>query len=174
MAMSQAAEMQPSLRRSLAFLLLCLAAVQASTLHLRRGPHHHTLPQNRGFFTVDASEDLAAADGGGGGGGGGGAAAGAPAPPLAAQDASQGGSDSGAAPPHRSRRSTGVSAMPKVYGQVRWRITSGLHLSGGKGVSGEMGEMGEIMQAPPSPPLRVVSQVAPSFLAPSAWGGGAK
>lgn len=68
------------------------------------------LPQNRGFFTIDASEDLPAADGGG---------AEAPALPLAARGAAEGGSDSGAAPPHRSRRSTGVSAMPKVYGQVR-------------------------------------------------------
>lgn len=67
------------------------------------------LPQNRGYFTIDASEDLLDGDGGG---------AAAPALRLAARSAAEGGRDSGALPLHRSRRSAGESTMPKVYGQV--------------------------------------------------------
>lgn len=67
------------------------------------------LPQNTGFFTIEANEDLADGDGGG---------AAAPALPLAARIAAEGGSHSGAYPQHRSRRSAGESTMLKVYGQV--------------------------------------------------------
>lgn len=67
------------------------------------------LPQYRGYFTIDANEDLLDADGGG---------AAAPAMRLAAHGGAEGGSYSSALPQHRSRRSAGESAMPKVYGQV--------------------------------------------------------
>lgn len=67
------------------------------------------LPQNRGFFTIEANKDLQDGDGGG---------AAAPALPLAAGSAAEGGSDSGAHPLHRRRRGAGESTMPKVYGQV--------------------------------------------------------
>ncbi|KAF3847223.1 hypothetical protein F7725_020251, partial [Dissostichus mawsoni] len=69
----------------------------------------YMLPQNRGFFTVEANEDLLDGDGGG---------AAASELPLAARSAAKGGLDSGAYPQHRSRRSPGESAMPKVYGQA--------------------------------------------------------
>lgn len=56
------------------------------------------LPQNTGFFTIEANEDFADGD--------------------AARSVAEGGSDSAAYPQHRSRRSTGESPMPNVYGQV--------------------------------------------------------
>lgn len=74
------------------------------------------LPQNRGFFTVKANEDLPTGDGGG---------TAAPALPLAARSAAGSGSDSGGNLQHRSRRSTGESTMPKVYGQVMYCISFG-------------------------------------------------
>ncbi|KAF0030311.1 hypothetical protein F2P81_017042 [Scophthalmus maximus] len=60
------------------------------------------LPQSRGFRTIEANADAAAA------------------PPLPAADrgASAGGSDAGTHPQHRSRRSAGEPAAPKVYGQA--------------------------------------------------------
>lgn len=72
------------------------------------------LPQNSGFFTIEANEDLPWGDGGG---------AAAPALPLAAHSIAEGGLDSGALPLQRSRRSAGESTMPKVYGQVMWSIS---------------------------------------------------
>lgn len=68
------------------------------------------LPQNRGFFTVRAKLDLFSGDG---------RAAAAPALLLAARSGAQVALGSGAPREHRSRRSAGKSAMPKVYGQVR-------------------------------------------------------
>lgn len=108
MAISQAGEMQPSLRCSLYLLVLWVAGINSSTLRLHPEPRY-ILPQNRGFFTLEANEDLPAGDGGG---------AAAPALPLAARSVAESGSDSGAYLQHRSRRSTGESPMPKVYGQV--------------------------------------------------------
>ncbi|XP_042342825.1 sortilin-related receptor-like [Plectropomus leopardus] len=109
MAISQAGKMQSSPRCSLYLLLfLTVAGINSSTLHLHP-ERRRMLPQNRGFFTIEANEDLA--DGGGGG-------AAAPALPLAARSAAQGGSHSGSYPQHRSRRSPGESTMPKVYGQA--------------------------------------------------------
>lgn len=61
------------------------------------------LPQNRGFLTIEATEDLAEGDGGGA------------AAALAARSAAESASDY---PQHRPRRSVGESTMPKVYGQV--------------------------------------------------------
>lgn len=117
---------------ALCLLLLCVSGLRSSTLHLPPGPLR-TLPQDRGFFTVGASVGLAGGDGG------------APA----ARAASEGGSSSGASPLHRSRRSPGEPAMPKVYGQVRWRefptrcITSRWPFWRGSG---------GVMQTPPPPP----------------------
>ncbi|XP_069003442.1 sortilin-related receptor isoform X1 [Embiotoca jacksoni] len=107
MAISRAGRMLSSLRCTLYLLVLGVAGVNPSTLRLHP-EQRYMLPQNRGFFTIEASEDLAGGDGGG---------AAAPALPLAARSAAEGGSDSGAYPQHRSRRSTGES-MPKVYGQA--------------------------------------------------------
>lgn len=67
------------------------------------------LPQNRGFFTVNANKDLTDGDGGG---------AAAPELRLPARSATEDGLHSGGYPQHRHRRSTAESAMPKVYGQV--------------------------------------------------------
>lgn len=100
--------MQCSLRWSLYLLVLWVAGINSSTLRLHT-EQHYILPQNRGFFTIEANEDLPDRDGGG---------AAAPTLLLAGRSAAEGGSDSGAFPQHRSRRSPGESAMPKVYGQV--------------------------------------------------------
>lgn len=100
--------MQPSLRFSFYLIVLWVAGINASTLRLHR-EQRYMLPQNRGFFTIEANEDLPDGDGGG---------APAPALPLAARRAAGGGSDSGAHPLHRRRRSSGESATPNVYGQV--------------------------------------------------------
>ncbi|RVE64659.1 hypothetical protein OJAV_G00128190 [Oryzias javanicus] len=81
-------------------LLLAASAANCVTLRVYR--------ENRGVVTVDARREPA---GGGGGGGGGGAAA--AALPVAAHGVAEGGYAA-----RRSRRSSGVSAMPKVYGQV--------------------------------------------------------
>ena len=89
------------LRCSLFLLLLAAPGPAVSRLRAPagRGP---VLPQDRGFYTVQARP----------GGGGGGAAA-APALPAAAAAAA-------AVPaPHRGRRSAAeAAALPKVYGQV--------------------------------------------------------
>lgn len=114
MAISQASKMQSSLRCSFYLFVLWVAGINSSTLRLHP-EQRYMLPQNRGFFTVEANEDLA--DGGGGG-------AAAPALPLAAHSAAEGGSDYGAHPQHRSRRSTGESTLPKVYGQVKKCISA--------------------------------------------------
>lgn len=75
-------------------LLIAASAVNCVTLRAHW--------ENRGVFTVDANRDPA-------GGGGGGAAL-----PVAAHGVvAEGGYTA-----RRSRRSSGVSAMPKVYGQV--------------------------------------------------------
>lgn len=108
MAISQAGKMQPSLRCSLYLLVLWVSGINSSTLRLHP-EQRYMLPQNRGFLTIEANEDLPDGDGGG---------AAAPALPLAARSVAEGGSDSGAFPQHRSRRSAGESTMPKVYGQV--------------------------------------------------------
>ena len=108
MAISQAGEMQSSLRWSLYLLFFSVAGINSSTLRVHP-EQRHTLPQDRGFFTIEANEDLPGGDGAG---------AAAPALPLAARSAAEGGSDSGAYPQHRSRRSPGESTMPRVYGQV--------------------------------------------------------
>ncbi len=105
--------MQSSLRFSLYLFVLWVAGINSSALR-DHSVQRFMLPQNRGFFTIEANEDLA--DGGGGG-------AAAPALPVAAHSAAEGGSDSGAYPRHRNRRSTGESAMPKVYGQVMQHIS---------------------------------------------------
>lgn len=104
--MSQAAGMQPSLRSSIWLIVLWLAGINSSTLRLHPG---YTLPQNTGFFTIEANEDLAAGDGAG---------SAAPVQPLAGRGGAEGGWKSGFSPLHRSRRSSGDSATPKVYGQV--------------------------------------------------------
>lgn len=108
MAMRRPPAQQPSARPALSLLLLlllllCVSGIRSSTLHLRAGPAH-ALPQNRGFFTVEANAEPAGGDGA--------------APSPAARAAAEGFSDSGAYPPRRSRRSAAESAMPKVYGQV--------------------------------------------------------
>ncbi|PWA21983.1 hypothetical protein CCH79_00019745 [Gambusia affinis] len=104
MAITQADKMLSSLWCSICFSVLALSG---GTLHLHQ-ERRYTLPQNRGFFTVGANLDVFARDGRG---------SAAPALPLAAQVAS----GSGAQREHRSRRSAGKSAMPKVYGQVKQR-----------------------------------------------------
>uniref|UniRef100_H3DA53 Sortilin-related receptor n=1 Tax=Tetraodon nigroviridis TaxID=99883 RepID=H3DA53_TETNG len=92
MAMRRPAAPQPPARSALCLLLLlCVSGSRSSNLHLRAGPAR---PQNRGFFTVDAIADPAGGDG-------------------AARAAA-----GGAYPPRRSPRSSGESAMPKVYGQA--------------------------------------------------------
>lgn len=108
MAISQAGEMRSSLRGSLYLIVLWVAGINSSTPRLHP-EQRYMLPQNRGFFSIEANEDLPDGDGGG---------AAAPPLPLAARRAFEGGWDSGAYPLHRSRRSAGESAMPKVYGQV--------------------------------------------------------
>lgn len=108
MAIPAAAEMLSSPRRLLCVLVLVLSGVRSSTLHLPP-EQRHMLPQNTGFFTVASNEGLWVAGGG---------VAAAPALPLAAHSASPAASGSGAHPLHRSRRSSGTSVMPKVYGQV--------------------------------------------------------
>ncbi|MED6287589.1 hypothetical protein CHARACLAT_017934 [Characodon lateralis] len=92
---------------SICFSVLVLSGVTSSTLHLHPD-QRYTLPQNRGFFTVGANEDLFAGDG---------RSSAASALPLAARSDAQVMSGSGAHREHRSRRSAGKSAMPKVYGQ---------------------------------------------------------
>ena len=109
MAITQTGRMPSSLLCSLCLLVL---GINASTLRVHP-EQRYVRPQNRGFFTIEASEDFPDGDGGG---------AVAPALPLADRSASEGGSDSGTRPRYRSRRSTGDSATPKVYGQVRWCI----------------------------------------------------
>uniref|UniRef100_A0A1A7WSZ5 Sortilin-related receptor n=1 Tax=Iconisemion striatum TaxID=60296 RepID=A0A1A7WSZ5_9TELE len=107
MAITQAGKMLRSPRCFLYLLVFVLSGVNSSTLHVH--PEQRVLPQSRGIFIIEANEDLSVGDGGG---------AAAPALPLAARYASQGGaSGSSAHPEHRSRRSTGKSAMPNVYGQ---------------------------------------------------------
>lgn len=106
MAISQAGKMQSCLR--LCLLVLSVAGLNSSTLHIH-SEQRYMLPQNRGFFTIDANVDLADGDGGG---------AAAPALRLAARGVTEGTLDSGAFPHHRSRRSTGESTMPKVYSQA--------------------------------------------------------
>lgn len=108
MAISQAGKMQSSALCALYLLVLWVVGINSSTLRLQP-QQRYILPQNRGFSTIEAYEDLADGDGGG---------AAAPALPLAARSAAEGGWDSGAYPQHRSRRSTGEPAMPNVYGQV--------------------------------------------------------
>ncbi|KAM7399797.1 hypothetical protein PAMP_019041 [Pampus punctatissimus] len=108
MAISQAGKMQSSLRCSFYLYVLWVAGINASTLRLHP-EQRYMLPQNRGYFTIDANEDLPDGDGGG---------AAAPGLRLAARSAGGGGWDSGALPLHRSRRSAGESTMPKVYGQL--------------------------------------------------------
>uniref|UniRef100_A0A3P8V3B2 Sortilin-related receptor n=1 Tax=Cynoglossus semilaevis TaxID=244447 RepID=A0A3P8V3B2_CYNSE len=94
MAISQAVRMQSSLRCALYLVVLAFGGINSSTLrsHLEQ---RFMPPQNRG---------------------GGGAAA--PALPLADRSTPKGGSISGTNPQHRSRRSSGESAMPRVYGQA--------------------------------------------------------
>lgn len=108
MAMSQAAEMPSSIPCFLCLLVLVLSGVNSLTLHLHP-EQRYMLPQNRGFFTIEANENSSIAGGGG--------AAGSVLP-LAARRSAEGASGSGAQPQPRSRRSSGKSAMPKVYGQV--------------------------------------------------------
>ncbi|XP_039986583.1 sortilin-related receptor isoform X1 [Xiphias gladius] len=108
MAITQTGRMPSSLRCSLYILVLGVAGINPSTLRLHP-EQRYMLPQNRGFCTIEASEDFPDGDGGG---------AAAPALPLADRSGSEGGSDSGTYPQHRRRRSTGESTMPKVYGQA--------------------------------------------------------
>ncbi|XP_062275245.1 sortilin-related receptor [Scomber scombrus] len=108
MAISQAGKMQSSLRCSFYLLVLWFAGINPSTLRLHP-EQRYMLPQNRGYFTIHANEELPDGDGGG---------AAARALRLAALGAVEGGRDSGALPLHRSRRSAGESTMPKVYGQA--------------------------------------------------------
>lgn len=149
MAMPRLAAPQPSVRSALCLLLLlllCVSGVRSSTLHLRAGPAR-MLPQDRGFFTVEANADPAGGDGA--------------ASLLAARAAAEGGSDSGAYPPHRSRRSAGESAMPKVYGQVmRCLGESRRCASPPAALSGEAGRLGTGYASPP-----VLFSKSASFLA---------
>lgn len=108
MAISRPGAMRSSLRCSLCLMVLWVAGTNSSTLRLHPA-QRYMLPQNRGFFTIEASGDLAAGDGAG---------AAASALPVAARRAANSGSDSGAERRHRTRRSSGDSTMPKVYGQV--------------------------------------------------------
>lgn len=101
--------MPSSPRHSFYLIVLWIAGIHSSTLRLHP-EQRFMLPQYRGYFTIDANEDLTDADGGGG--------AAAAAMLLAAHGRTKGGSDSGVLPQHRSRRSSGDSTMPKVYGQV--------------------------------------------------------
>lgn len=122
MAISQAVRMQSSLRCALYLVVLAFGGINSSTLrsHLEQ---RFMPPQNRGFFTIEA--DVLSPDGGGGG-------AAAPALPLADRSTPKGGSISGTNPQHRSRRSSGESAMPRVYGQVMKGIpVITVHLSRG-------------------------------------------
>ena len=113
MAITQAGKMLSSLRCSLYLLVLGVSGIHSSTLHLHP-EQRYMLPQNRGFFTMEANKDLTDGDGGG---------AAAPGLPLAGSGAAQRTSGSGAHLEHRRRRSTGELAMPKVYGQVMFYIT---------------------------------------------------
>lgn len=142
MAVPRPAVAQPSLRSALCLLLLCVSGLRASTLHLPPRPLR-ALPQDRGFFTVGASVDFPGGDGGA----------------LAAWAAAEGGSSSGASPPRRSRRSAGESAMPKVYGQVRWR-ESRRGASPPAALSGEAGSLGRsYANPPPTPPCCFLSRI---------------
>lgn len=116
MAISRAGEMRFSLRCTFYLVVLWVAGTNSSTLRLHP-EQRYMLPQNRGFFTVKANEDLPAGDGGG---------TAAPALPLAARSAAGSGSDSNLQ--HRSRRSAGESTMPKVYGQVMYCVSFGAGL----------------------------------------------
>lgn len=108
--------MLSSFRFFLYLLVLRVAGAHSSTLRVHPS-QSYSRSQNRGFFTVDAEEDLL--DGGGGGAG-----AAAPRLPLGAASATGGGPGSGVYPQYRSRRSAGASAIPKVYGQVMSRSAS--------------------------------------------------
>lgn len=108
MALSRAGEMLSSLRCLLYLLVLSVAGINSSTLRLHP-EQRYMLPQNRGFFTIEASEALLHGDGGG---------SAARALHLPARSGIEGGSVSSVYPQHRSRRSAGKPAMPKVYGQV--------------------------------------------------------
>lgn len=112
MAMPRPGAMQSSPRWSLYLLLLWVAGTDSSTLRLHPGQRDYTLPQNLGFFTIEANEGTGAGDEGRGG------AAAAPALPLAARSGTESGSQPGVEPIIRIRRSSGDSTMPKVYGQV--------------------------------------------------------
>lgn len=118
MAISRAGEMRFALRCTFYLVVLWVAGTNSSTLRFHP-EQRYMLPQNRGFFTVKANEDLPAGDGGG---------TAASALPLAARSAAGSGSDSGGNLQHRSRRSTGESTMPKVYGQVMYCISFGTGL----------------------------------------------
>ncbi|XP_061923873.1 sortilin-related receptor-like [Entelurus aequoreus] len=108
MALPQAGRMMYPPQCSLYLILFWLGGIHSSTLHLHHG-ERDVPPQQKGYFTIDANMDLADADRGGNA---------APALRLAAIGAAEGGSDYGAPPPHRSRRSSSKSTMPKVYGQA--------------------------------------------------------
>ncbi|TNN34161.1 hypothetical protein EYF80_055679 [Liparis tanakae] len=111
--------------------LLWLAGFNSSSALRLHADRRHALPQNRGFFTVDANRDLPHGDGAAAAAAEEEeeekeeeeAAAAAPRPRLAARSAAEGGSDSGAYPQHRSRRSPAESVMPKVYGQTCFDVT---------------------------------------------------
>ncbi|XP_039862395.1 sortilin-related receptor isoform X1 [Simochromis diagramma] len=108
MALSRAGEMLSSLRCLLYLLVLSVAGINSSTLRLHP-EQRYMLPQNRGFFTIEASEASLHGDGGG---------SAARALHLPARSRIEGGSVSSVYPQHRSRRSAGKPAMPKVYGQA--------------------------------------------------------
>nr|XP_061781469.1 sortilin-related receptor-like isoform X2 [Nerophis lumbriciformis] len=108
MALPQAGRMMYPPQCSLYLMLFWLGGIHSSTLHLHHG-ERDVPPQQKGYFTIDANMDLADADRAGNA---------APALRLAAIGAAEGGSDYGAPPPHRSRRSSSKSTMPKVYGQA--------------------------------------------------------
>ncbi|XP_029027892.1 sortilin-related receptor isoform X2 [Betta splendens] len=111
MAISQTARMLSSLRFLLYLLILEFTGINSTTLHVHPS-QHFSLSQNRGFFIVDAREDLP--DGGRGG-----ADAAAPRVPLGTPSITEAEQGSGVYPQYRSRRSAGASTVPKVYGQVR-------------------------------------------------------
>ncbi|XP_057695606.1 sortilin-related receptor [Corythoichthys intestinalis] len=108
MALTHAGRMLCPLRCSLYIITLWLVGVHSSTLYLHN-EDRYVAPQQRGYFTVNANQDLPDADGGGNA---------APDPRLAALGAAEGVLNHGALLPRRSRRSTSESAMPKVYGQA--------------------------------------------------------
>lgn len=118
MAISQTGKMLSFCCASFYLLFLCVAGINSSTLRLYP-EQRYMLPQNRGYFTLNANEG--SLDEGGGG-------AAAAALRLAAGSVTEHGPDSGAFPQHRSRRSAGESALPKVYGQVKQCIPTFLLL----------------------------------------------